>query len=248
VKAVVLRINSPGGSALASDKMWHAVRRVAQRKPLIVSVGDMAASGGYYVACGANQIFAQDDSIVGSIGVVGGKIVGQGLAERLGIHTTALRRGQNAGWMSPFHPFSASERRAVQAAMQQTYDTFLARVSEGRKLDAPRLAAVVEGRIMSGKRAKEGGLVDSLGGLEEALAEARSKGGVAESTKLEVWPKERTVIERLTHAMSGGDAEARGLQQLLPMLPDIARSPVVSAWLRGEVTPLAALPYVLNVE
>lgn len=244
VKAVVLRIQSPGGSALASDKMWHAVRRVAQRKPLIVSIGDMAASGGYYVACGGTQIFADDDSIVGSIGVVGGKIVAQSLADRVGIHTAALRRGQNAGWMSPFHAFTDSERRALQLAMQETYDTFLARVSEGRNLNQERLSAVVEGRIMSGKRAREGGLVDTIGGLQDALAEARSKGGVRDDTKLEVWPKERSVLERASHLM-GADSEARGIQELLP---ELVRAPIVAAWLRGEVTPLAALPYVLKVE
>ncbi|MET0390175.1 MAG: signal peptide peptidase SppA [Polyangiales bacterium] len=246
VRALVLRIDSPGGSALASDKMWHAVRRVAKRKPVIISVGDMAASGGYYVACAGTEIFAQPESVLGSIGVVGGKIVGQGLASRIGIRPTALSRGKNAGWMSPFHPFSPSERVAVQRAMQQTYDTFIARVQEGRKLELDRIAKVAEGRIMTGKRAQSGGLVDTLGGLHDAIAQARTKGGVAADAKIEVWPKERSMLERASQ-LFGAEAQAMPLEQVWSALPELAQSPVVSEWLRGELSPLAALPYALRL-
>jgi protease-4 len=251
VRALVLRIDSPGGSALASDKMWHAVRRVAKRKPVIVSVGDMAASGGYYVACAGTEIFAQNESIVGSIGVVGGKIVGENLAARLGIHATALSRGQNAGWGSPFHKFSDSERSAVQRAMSQTYDTFIARVTEGRKVDAAQLAPVAEGRIMTGTRARDGHLVDTLGGLTDAMGRARNKGGLPADSAVEVWPKDRSLIERASHLFSNADARAESgvsaLQPLLAAVPELAGSPLVSAWLRGEHSPLAALPYVFQL-
>jgi protease-4 len=248
VKAVVLRISSPGGSALASDKMWQAVTRVAKRKPLIVSVGDMAASGGYYVACAGSEIFAQSDSIVGSIGVVGGKIVGESLANKLGVHAAALRRGQNAGWMSPFHPFTPSERNALQLAMRETYDTFLSRVHDGRKLDGARLDAVAEGRIMSGKRAQAGGLVDTIGGLPEALASARNKAHLGDEAQVEVWPKERSVLERASHLMSGAESHAQSpVELLLQAFPQLAEAPVVQAWVRGDLSPLAALPYVLNL-
>jgi protease IV len=246
VKALVLRIDSPGGSALASDKMWHAVRRVAARKPVIVSVGDMAASGGYYVACAGTEIFADDVSIVGSIGVVGGKIVGTDLAARLGIHPTALSRGQNSGWMSPFTPFSASEREAVQRSMQKTYDTFISRVQLGRKLQPAQLASVAEGRIMSGRRAREGGLVDQAGGLQAALARARAQGGLTDDAPIETWPKEQPWLERASRMMSG--AQSPSLSQLAERLPGLAQSPVVRLWLNGERGPLAALPFGLKLD
>jgi protease-4 len=250
VRALVLRIDSPGGSALASDKMWHAVSRVAKRKPVIISVGDMAASGGYYVASAGTEIFAEENSIVGSIGVVGGKIVGENLAARLGVHPAALRRGQNAGWMSPFHPFSDSERAAVQRSMRQTYDTFIVRVRDGRKLDEAHLSAVAEGRIMSGKRAQSGGLVDTVGGLHDALARAREKAGLKADAKIEIWPKDRSVFERASRMFGGADSEAQApkVEQLVAALPPLAHSPIVSEWLRGDLSPMAALPFALQIQ
>ena len=255
VKAMVLRIDSPGGSALASDKMWHAVRRVAARKPVIVSVGDMAASGGYYVASAGTEIFADDVSLVGSIGVVGGKIVGGDLAARLGLHPTALSRGQNAGWMSPFHPFSPSERTAVQRSMQNTYETFLSRIRHGRKMQPDQLAAVAEGRIMTGKRAREGGLVDQAGGLSAALVRARAQAGLPEDAPIEIWPKQGPWIERASRMFSGAESRASGdglsrdqLSQLMASLPGLARSPIVTLWLRGSREPLATLPFALTLE
>jgi protease-4 len=247
VKALVLRINSPGGSALASDKMWHALARVSKRKPVIVSVGDMAASGGYYVASAAHEIFAEDESLVGSIGVVGGKVVGEQLAARLGIRPMALRRGQNAGWTSPFHAFSDTERSAVQRAMQQTYDTFLTRVRAGRKLEGTNLSQVAEGRIMSGKRARAGGLVDKVGGLDDALAQARSKAGLPADAKLELWPNERSMLERASRLLSGAQS-LTPVQQLMAAVPTVAESPVVQSLVQGDATPLAALPYALRLE
>jgi protease IV len=255
VKALVLRIDSPGGSALASDKMWHAVRRVAARKPVVVSVGDMAASGGYYVACAGTEIFADDVSLVGSIGVVGGKIVGADLAARLGVHPTALSRGQNSGWMSPFHPFTPSERTAVQRSMQNTYETFLSRVRLGRKIQPEQLAAVAEGRIMSGKRAREGGLVDQAGGLSAAIARARTQAGLPDDAPIETWPKQGPWIERASRMFAGAEGRANGaalsgdrLSQLMASLPGVARSPLVTLWLRGSREPLAALPFALTLE
>jgi protease-4 len=246
IRALVLRIDSPGGSALASDKMWHAVRRVAKRKPVIVSIGDMAASGGYYVACAGTEIFADDQSVVGSIGVVGGKIVAEKLAERAGVRSVSLGRGQNAGWSSPFKPFSDSERRAVLLAMNDTYDTFLARVREGRKLETSRLSAVAEGRIMTGKRARAGGLVDSMGGLTQALARARSKAGLAADAPLEVWHKEPSVVGLVSQLVSGASS-ASPLQTSLSALPDFLRSPVVLALLNRDAGPLTVLPYGLQL-
>jgi protease IV len=247
VKAVVLRIDSPGGSALASDKMWHAVRRVVKRKPVIVSIGDMAASGGYYIACAGSEIFASPSSIVGSIGVVGGKIVVDKLAEQLGVHGATLTRGRNANWLSPTSRFSDSERAALQRALQETYGIFVSRVREGRKLSDEEISNVAEGRIMSGKRATEGKLVDRAGGLHEALAHARSKAGVTDDDAIEVWPQERSFFSRLSSAMSGS-SETRALlgQWLLP--ERLSQSALLQLLLAGNDKPLAVLPFALELE
>jgi protease-4 len=246
VKGVILRIDSPGGSALASDKMWHAVRRVAKRKPVIVSVGDMAASGGYYIACAGTEIFASPTSIVGSIGVVGGKIVAEKLAAQLGVHATTLVRGKNANWLSPTSRFSDSERAALQRALEETYGIFISRVREGRKLSDAEIATVAEGRIMSGKRATEGKLVDREGTLYDAIAHLRDKTGVSDKEAIEVWPKDRSVFSRLSNAMSGGSESRALLGQLLPdVLP---KSPLASLLLSGDTKPLAVLPFSLELE
>ncbi len=253
VRAVVLRIDSPGGSALASDKMWHAVRRVAKHKPVIVSIGDMAASGGYYIACAGTEIFASPTSIVGSIGVVGGKIVADKLADQVGVRSETLARGKNANWLSPVARFSDSERAALQRALNETYRIFLERVSEGRKISGEQLNRVAEGRIMSGTRATEGGLVDTHGGLEAAIARARTKGNLAEDAPTEVWPKDRSILTRLSNAMS--DTSARADDALLPTLarasfvgPLLERSPLARLLLRGEVAPLAVLPFAFELK
>lgn len=249
VRAVVLRIDSPGGSALASDKMWHAVRRVAKRKPVIVSIGDMAASGGYYIACAGSEIFASPNSIVGSIGVVGGKIVGQELADKLGVHRAAIVRGKNANWLSPLSRFTDSERAAFQRLLNETYATFLSRVREGRKLEGDRLMQVAEGRIMSGKRATEGGLVDRAGGLTVALEHARKKTGLAHDAPTEVWPEERSIFARLTSAISESEARSPlASLEALPFASALVRSPLVQALLRGETAPLAALPFAFELK
>jgi protease IV len=249
VRGLVLRVDSPGGSALASDKMWHAVRRVAKRKPVVVSIGDMAASGGYYIACAGSEIFANPSSIVGSIGVVGGKIVGEKLAADLGVRSASITRGRNANWMSMTSRFSDSERAALQRALDDTYKTFLSRVRESRKLSDERLTAVAEGRIMSGKRAEQGGLVDRLGGLSAALERARSKAELPDDSPTEIWPKERSLFTRLTSAVSSTD------QARTPLGPlgdagalVLAKSALADLLLKGDARPLAVLPFALELQ
>lgn len=248
VLSLVLRVDSPGGSALASEKMWHALKRVAKRKPVIVSIGDMAASGGYYVACAGDEIFAQNSSIVGSIGVVGGKIVGAELAERLGVRSTALARGKNANWFSPFSRFSESERSAIMRALEETYATFLNRVSEGRKLSGDKLTQVAEGRIMSGRRAQAGGLVDRTGGLQEALARARSKASLPADSAIEIWPRQRTFLQRMSTALSGASEQTQLAERLLPSAGELARHPLTTLLVSRHAGPMAVLPLALQLE
>ena len=187
LRGVVLRFESPGGDALASDLLWRAVRVLALEKPVAVSMGDVAASGGYYLAAGAHAIFAEAGTLTGSIGVVGGRLDADGLLGRLGIGREAVERGANAGLLSASTGFRAAERAAVQAAMESLYATFVERVAEGRRLAPEAVASAAQGRVWSGARARERGLVDELGGPLEALRWVRERAGLA--------PAERVAIE-----------------------------------------------------
>ena len=178
VKAVVLRIDSPGGSALASDLLWHELMKLREKKPLVVSIGAMAASGGYYLACAGNRVFAEPTSIVGSIGVVGGKLSLHEPLARLGV--TAVRvpanpdpaRAARAGYMSPFDRWDDATRAKVLASMTNIYDTFLDRIATGRGLERAVLEPAAEGRIFGGATAKDRRLVDEIGGLDAAILHA----------------------------------------------------------------------------
>ncbi len=196
-KAVVLRIDSPGGSALASDEMWHALRNLARSKPLIVSIGDMAASGGYYVASAGGEIFAEPTSLIGSIGVVGGKMVVADLSQKLGVNPVLLKSSEHAGWQSAFRPFSESERATLTKLINQTYERFIQRVSRGRGVSSERITPWAEGKLFVGLVAKQAGLVDQLGGLGAALAYARQKAQLKKTAPIDVWPPEPTLLDRI---------------------------------------------------
>jgi protease-4 len=191
-KALVFRVDSPGGSALASEVLWEATDEwKATGRPFIVSMGGVAASGGYYVSAGADRIFAEEGTITGSIGVVGMKLVLGGAMEKIGITTHATQRGARAGAMSMSKPYTEEETKMVRDSMLAVYGTFKKRIESGR---GPRLKGELEamagGRVYTGTRALELGLVDELGGLGEAIAYAADKAGVdPESAKLSPEPK-----------------------------------------------------------
>jgi len=179
VDAVVLAIESPGGSVLASDLIWHEVELLAKDKPVIASFGDVAASGGYYIAAPVHGIVARPGTMTGSIGVVGGKLVTGKAGAALGVFTEAIDRGRNAGLYQPDQPFDDHQRAKFRRRLEQTYEGFVRRVSEGRGTDYDTVEAVARGRVWTGRRAMEVGLVDDLGGLEEAIRQARSKAGIS---------------------------------------------------------------------
>lgn len=191
-KALVLRVDSPGGSALASEVLWEATDEwKSTGRPFVVSMGGVAASGGYYVSCGADRIYAEAGTITGSIGVVGMKLVLGGAFEKLGISTHVTQRGRNAGAMSMMKPFNDEEAELVRESMLGVYGTFKQRVSDGRgerlKGDLESLAG---GRVYTGTRALEIGLVDEIGGLREAIAHAAGKAKVdPASVRLSPEPK-----------------------------------------------------------
>ena len=264
VKAVVLRIDSPGGSALASDLMWHRLMKLRAKKPLVVSVGDMAASGGYYLASTADVIFADPTSIVGSIGVVGGKLGIGSAVGRFGVHAETFPAspkpgaGARAAYMSAFTPWDDPTRARVLESMTEVYELFLARVSEGRKITVETVAASAEGRIFSGRQGKERKLVDELGGLTEAISRARELAKLPRDARVAIVSGNRGFLggaggdgaeERINGAARGAahaqiHVEAEAARRLAPGVVPFAENLLQLG--AGERT-LTAMPFALEV-
>ena len=188
VKGVVLRIDSPGGSALASELIWQEVEQLNIEKPVVVSMGDVAASGGYYIACGADAIFAEPTTITGSIGVFGVLPNVSKLANRWGIHAEQVTTHPNAMLYSPMEPMTSGARAEITMQIERVYDTFLDRVAQGRGMSVEEVDAVAQGRVWSGTEALEIGLVDRLGGLEDAVTHVAELAGT-ETYKIVDYPK-----------------------------------------------------------
>lgn len=208
VRAIVFRVDSPGGSYTASDSIWREVilaRRAG--KPVVVSMGDVAASGGYFVSMAADVIFAQPGTLTGSIGVFGGKAVLGGLLDRLGISTEIVAEGANAGMFSSTRPFSDSQWARINTWLDRVYDDFVNKVAEGRGLERDRAESLARGRVWTGADARDNGLVDELGGVEDALAEARKRAGLAADAPVRSYPKINP-LERLIPAESSEDKTA----------------------------------------
>ena len=180
VRAVVLHVNSPGGSALASDRMYHELLQLARDKPLIACFSDVAASGGYYVAAAAQHIVAQRTTITGSIGVISARVAADPLMDRLGIVTESLTRGARAKLLDPMHRLSEDETHAIDTEIGGMYDAFVDIVARGRKRERAEIQRVAQGRVWTGRDAQTHGLVDELGGLRTALIAARSRAGLHE--------------------------------------------------------------------
>lgn len=246
VAAIVLRIDSPGGSVIASDVMWNAVRDAQAVKPVIASVGDVAASGGYYIASAADVIFAHPGSIVGSIGVVGGKMSFAGLAEQIGVHPQTLQRGQNANWSSPLTPFSDSQEVAFQRLLRSAYYRFVRRVAVGRGRTQNEILEAAEGRVMSGRQGIERGLIDHAGGLSAALAEARTRANDESGTlPIQVWPDAPSPIAALGEALGAQESAAR-VPALGPLRP-LAEEWLWFPMLLEQESVLAALPFAIRI-
>jgi protease-4 len=202
VVAVVFRVDSPGGSALASDLIWRQVQLVRKKKPVIASMGDVAASGGYYIAVGCDKIYAGAGTLTGSIGVVGGKLAMGGLFDKVGFSTEVISRGQNSGMFSMETPFSDSEREVWKEYMNDVYGRFTDRVATGRKLDRKQLDALAGGRVWSGRQAKANGLVDEVGTFYDAIEAAKKMAGIQPKEKIEYLelPRPRNFLEQLLDA------------------------------------------------
>jgi len=246
IRAVVLRIDSPGGSGNASDAVWQELRRLRRDKPVIVSMGDVAASGGYYIACAADAIVADPATITGSIGVFGGKLNVLGLYRKLGLNVKTVSRGKHAAMWSPFSDFDPEDEALYQKSLDQFYDVFLARVAEGRKMTPALVDSIGQGRVWSGMAAKQRGLVDRFGGLHEAMEVARARAHIDPKADLviDVYPRPRkTFFQRwLGGVFDEPDQDDTRFPGML-----LARH-----WLRivsnpaGEV--MALMPYSIRIE
>ncbi|HZB30819.1 MAG TPA: signal peptide peptidase SppA [Streptosporangiaceae bacterium] len=210
VKAIVFRVNSPGGSAVASDAIWREVVLARKAgKPVVVSMGNVAASGGYYVAMGADTIVAQPGTLTGSIGVVVGKPIVSELLDRLGIGMGSVEDGAHARMFSTTRDFTETEWERVNASLDQIYDDFTAKVAEGRGMTPQRVDELARGRVWTGADAHANGLVDELGGLDRALDIAREKAGIATDAPVRPYPH-LSPLERLKPAESSEDRAAAG--------------------------------------
>ncbi|MGB5821433.1 MAG: signal peptide peptidase SppA [Saonia sp.] len=205
IKAIVLRVDSPGGSALVSDIIWREIELTKKIKPVVVSMGNLAASGGYYIAVGANKIFAEPTTITGSIGVFGTIPNISELAGNIGINAEQVSTNKNSVGYSLFEPMSDEFRDVAQEGIEDIYQTFLERVSEGRKITVAEADSLAQGRVWSGIDALRLGLVDELGGLDDAIAEAASIAGL-ESYGIKKFPKYKSSFERLMEDFGGTSA------------------------------------------
>ncbi|MFM7903090.1 MAG: signal peptide peptidase SppA, partial [Bacteroidota bacterium] len=206
VKAVVLRVNSPGGDALASDIIWREMELCRKAKPVIVSMGDVAASGGYYISCNADSIFAQPNTITGSIGVFGLMFnIQDMLKNKLGVTYDSYNTGSYADLGSMTRPMTESERAIMQGFVEQTYATFTGRVSDGRSMSVAQVDSIGQGRVWSGVDAHRLGLVDALGGINEAIAAAAKKAGL-KNYRIADYPKQKDPIKALLNDFSGESA------------------------------------------
>lgn len=199
VKAIVLRIDSPGGSSVGSDVIWREVALARKAKPVVVSMSDVAGSGGYWIAMAATRIVAQPQTLTGSIGVLAGKFSIDGLLGKLGITSEKLAFGEKADIFSPFRPFTPDERKVLKEEILWTYEQFLAKAAEGRGLTRDEVDAVGKGRIWTGRQALGLKLVDELGGLTMAVGLAKKEAGIDpdEEVRLDVWPKKRSFWQTL---------------------------------------------------
>ena len=202
VKAIVLRVNSPGGSALASDIIWREVEMTKKVKPVVVSMGNVAASGGYYIAAGAERIFAEPSTITGSIGVFGIVPNISELAGKWGINAEQVNTNKNSTLYSAFEPVTEEFKDFAQQSIEDVYQTFIQKVSDGRNLPVEKVDSIAQGRVWSGEQAKQLGLVDEIGGLEEAVAYAAELGETSEY-EMQDYPVFENSLEEIFGSFTG---------------------------------------------
>lgn len=244
IRGVIVRVDSPGGDAIASDEILHELRELSKKKPVVFSMSDAAASGGYYIAMTGDPVFAYPGTFTGSIGVIYGKPNLKGLYDKLGVNHEILTRGRFADIDSLNRPLSPEGRKKLRESIEFIYAGFLKRVSEGRKRPVAELEPLAQGRVWLGSQAHERGLVDSLGGLDQALAAIRKKAGLAADARLElaVYPPKKSFFEQIF-----GDAPDPSGAATLPETRKLLGivGPGILPWLHGGH--LRVMPYRLDL-
>ncbi|NKI25605.1 signal peptide peptidase SppA [Arenibacter sp. 6A1] len=247
VKAIVLRVNSPGGSALTSDIIWREIEITKEIKPVVVSMGDVAASGGYYIAAGADKIFAEPTTITGSIGVFGTVPNMSQLASDIGINAEQVGTNRNSVDYSIFEPMKDSFRTTVQEGIEETYSVFLDRVAAGRGITKVQADSLAQGRVWSGTDAKRLGLVDELGGLNDAISEAAKMVGI-ETYGIKKFPIYKSGFEKLMEDLSGASAKSKESiiqQEIGPQAYSILQQLKMATEQKGVQ---ARMPFVLDIK
>ncbi len=223
IEAVVLRVSSPGGSGLASDLIWHELVLTAAKKPLVVSFGDVAASGGYYVALAGRKVFTEPGTVTGSIGVIAGRANLRELYDKLGVRKEIVSRGRHTALYSDYAPLGDGERARILAEAQAFYDDFVGKVAEGRKMAREEVETVAQGRVWTGRQAWSRGLADELGGFEEAFDEAKRAIGVdvAAPVTIERFPRPQSFWRAALGRRFGGQSRLFDPTSLLRAIPFI---------------------------
>ena len=241
IRAIVLRVDSPGGFGPAADVIWREVRLARKKKPVVVSMGDYAASGGYYIAMGADAIVAQPGTLTGSIGVFSGKFNLRGLYEKLGLSKDSVSRGRHASIYTDYRPWTDSERERIRALNVAFYEDFVSRAAEGRAQSREAIEAVAEGRVWTGAQAVANRLADRLGGLREAVALAKEKAkiGAADEVALVLLPAPKGLIETLFERQEEVNLDSRLATELRAVLGWASR-------MRSD-GPMARLPFDVRV-
>jgi protease IV len=240
VKGVIVRIDSPGGEVTASDDLWREMNLLSKKKPVVISMSDVAASGGYYMAMTGDPIVAYPETETGSIGVVFGKPNLHGLYDKLGVSKDAVQRGKHADIDSDYTPLTAEERAKLKDGIDESYREFVTKVATARKRPYADIEPVAQGRVWLGSQAKDHGLVDELGGLDTAVAAVKKKAGIGagEAVTIVTYPERRTLFEMLMRKSTPEEMLEARVRQVVGRMP-------VRSWMRGGL--LSIVPMTIEV-
>lgn len=254
IRAIVIRVDSPGGSSYASDLIWRAVENAKQKKPVVVSMGDAAASGGYYISCNASKIVAEPSTLTGSIGIFAGKPVLKGFYDWLGISTEYVMRGKTAGMFRETEPFTTDERARFEEIIKSTYyDEFVPKVARGRNRNPEYIDSIAQGRVWTGEQAKANGLVDEFGGLDRAVEIAKQLAGIPADKGIQrvVLPYPRNFFEDMFKGDDEVSVRAEQQRAIIETLPaDVQRTlryaQMLDRMQRGET--MAMMPFDIRIK
>lgn len=240
VKAVVIRVNSPGGSAFGSEQMWKEINDLKQEKPVVVSMGDYAASGGYYMSCNADYIFAQPSTLTGSIGIFGMIPDGAGLASKVGVTFESVNTNRFSDLGALYRPMNNDEKALIQTSVNNGYELFVKRCADGRKMPVDEIKKIAEGRVWTGLMAKELGLVDEIGGINDAIEMAKHLAGI-ESYTLLSYPEKGSVLDEYLSALQYVSMSAKTPEEMIREIAGLS-----NGW-NSKFALQARIPYYIEL-